>query len=207
MIYQTYIPSFPTGSIASFAGVVTPSGWILCDGAAYDGTKEIYNPLWRVLQTTYGGSGQSSFRVPNLGARVPVGVKASTAGTGLDGPVGSWAGATDVTLTSSQTGLKSHNHGMSDPGHAHSFTNSFSGHTHQLYWQGVSFNTKNANTGYALPDGNNPNTTQTTSNSTSTSFNSGGLNGFSIGNNTAGTASSSHSNIQPQLVINYIIRL
>lgn len=201
------INELPTAAIVPFAGSAAPSGWVLCDGSAYDGTVSTYTALWNLLQTTYGGTGQSSFRVPNLGARVPVGVKASTSGSGIDGPVGAWGGATDVTLTSSQTGVKSHFHTVTDNGHTHTFSNSFSGHTHQLYWSQSNVNTKNANTGYLYVDGGNPYTAPTTYAGTSTVFNSGGLNGFSIDNNTAGSASSSHSNLQPQLVVNYIIKL
>jgi microcystin-dependent protein len=200
------INELPTAAIVSFAGSTAPSGWVLCDGSSYDGTISTYTALWSVLQTTYGGGGQSSFRVPSLGGRVPVGVKASTSGSGIDGPIGSWGGATDVTLTSSMTGVKSHFHTVTDSGHTHTFTNSFSNHTHQLYWSTSNVATKNGNTGYGPVDGNNPYTAPTTYAGTSTVFNSGSLNGFSINENTAGSASS-HSNSQPQLVVNYIIKL
>lgn len=69
---------FPTGTIVPHASPIIPTGWISCDGAAYDGTQSTYTPLWSLIGTTYGGSGQSSFNVPNLGRRVPVGPKAST---------------------------------------------------------------------------------------------------------------------------------
>jgi microcystin-dependent protein len=40
-------------------------------------TNATYLALWNAIGTTYGGTGQSSFAVPDLRGRVPVGVSAS----------------------------------------------------------------------------------------------------------------------------------
>lgn len=70
----------PSGTIAMFAGSSAPAGWALCDGTAYNGTLSQYTPLWSVLGTLYGGSGQTSFKVPDLRGRSPMG---AGAGSGL----------------------------------------------------------------------------------------------------------------------------
>lgn len=69
--------NMPTGTIVPHASPETPINWVACDGAAYDGTSSKYSALYSVIGTTYGGTGQSSFNVPSLGSRVPVGPKAS----------------------------------------------------------------------------------------------------------------------------------
>ncbi len=62
----------PTGMIAPFAGATVPDGWLLCDGAAVSRTT--YAALFAVISTTYGaGDGTSSFNLPDLRGRVALG--------------------------------------------------------------------------------------------------------------------------------------
>ena len=70
----------PSGTIVAFAGETAPEGWVICDGRTLDATSTSveydilpngdavskYYWLWGVLGTTYGGTGQSSFKVPDL---------------------------------------------------------------------------------------------------------------------------------------------
>ena len=70
----------PSGTIVAFAGEAAPEGWIVCDGRTLNATDTSveydllpngdavskYYWLWQVLGTTYGGTGQSSFKVPDL---------------------------------------------------------------------------------------------------------------------------------------------
>ncbi len=100
--------SAPVGSLTVFAGSAAPIGWLLCDGAAVSRTT--YAALFAVLGTTYGaGDGSTTFNVPNLQNRVPVG----SGGTYARGVTG---GASTVTLTTGQ--IPSHDHGSSgDHGH------------------------------------------------------------------------------------------
>lgn len=65
--------STPSGTILPYAGATAPPGFVLCDGSTYDGTQSTYLNLWNVIGTTYGGSGQNAFIVPDLRGRVPVG--------------------------------------------------------------------------------------------------------------------------------------
>jgi len=62
----------PTGTITSYAGSTSPSGWLLCDGAAVSRTT--YASLFSALSTTYGaGNGTTTFNVPDLRGRMPIG--------------------------------------------------------------------------------------------------------------------------------------
>lgn len=73
------------GEIRLFAGPVdaatdmVPRGWKVCDGAVLRISQ--YNILYAVLGAQYGGDGISTFALPDLRSRVPVG-----AGTGPDRP-------------------------------------------------------------------------------------------------------------------------
>ena len=121
--------TFPTGSITPHTGVVVDEGtWLRCDGSSYDGTNPKYAALWALIGTTYGGTAITSFKVPNLGGRIPVGVKASTSGPQEE--VGGWTGSTSVTLTGAQSGAN-HNHTLTDPGHTHTATEAT--HTHNIH--------------------------------------------------------------------------
>jgi microcystin-dependent protein len=44
----------------------TNLGLVPCDGRSLNGVSSIYSNLWDVIGTTFGGTGQSSFQVPNL---------------------------------------------------------------------------------------------------------------------------------------------
>ena len=62
----------PSGTVIMVAGS-TPSGYVPCDGATYNGTQATYATLYTVIGTTYGGTGVSAFKVPDLRGRVAVG--------------------------------------------------------------------------------------------------------------------------------------
>lgn len=80
----------PSGMIAPFAGATAPAGWLICNGAAVSRTT--YPALFAVCGTTYGdGNGSTTFNLPNLTGRVPVGAS-TTFGIGTSG------GASSVTL-------------------------------------------------------------------------------------------------------------
>lgn len=68
----------PTGLVSPFAGTTAPSGWVLADGSTYDGTQATYLALWALIGTTYGGTGQSAFIVPDLRGRGAMGKNAGT---------------------------------------------------------------------------------------------------------------------------------
>jgi microcystin-dependent protein len=60
------------GQIMLNAGNLAPSGWLPCDGSLV--SIATYSPLFSVIGTTYGGDGRTHFRVPDLRARVAMGI-------------------------------------------------------------------------------------------------------------------------------------
>ncbi len=91
------------GFIYPLASETVPEGFLLCDGAAYSRTQ--YAELFEAIGTTYGaGDGSTTFNVPNLSTRVPVGT-----GDGYD--LGATGGEETHQLTVEE--MPSHKHGFS----------------------------------------------------------------------------------------------
>lgn len=69
----------PAGGIQLYAGSSAPTGYLLCDGSAVSRTT--YSALFAIISTTYGsGDGSTTFNLPDLRQRFPLGK--STSGTG-----------------------------------------------------------------------------------------------------------------------------
>jgi microcystin-dependent protein len=67
----------PVGLISPYGGSSAPSGWLLCDGSLTNRTT--YNELFAIIGTTYGaGDGSTTFNVPDLRSRMPLGTGAGT---------------------------------------------------------------------------------------------------------------------------------
>lgn len=65
-------PDVPTGTIIPYGGSSAPSGYLLCDGTAYD--RATYAELFAIIGISYGnGNGSSTFNVPDLRGRTVVG--------------------------------------------------------------------------------------------------------------------------------------
>lgn len=61
-----------TGTILPYAGTGVPAGWLRCDGAAVSRTT--YAALFGVVGTSFGvGDGATTFNLPDLRGRLPVG--------------------------------------------------------------------------------------------------------------------------------------
>jgi microcystin-dependent protein len=98
----------PVGTVSPFAGSSAPSGWLLCDGSAVSRTT--YAKLFAVCSTAYGtGDGSSTFNLPNLKGKVPVGKDAAQ--TEFD-TLGETGGEKTHLLTSAESGLPAHTHGF-----------------------------------------------------------------------------------------------
>ncbi len=59
----------PIGSIIAYGGVSAPTGWLICDGQAYN--KTTYASLFQVIGVSFGSTGSTAgatdmFRVPEL---------------------------------------------------------------------------------------------------------------------------------------------
>lgn len=92
------------GVVKMFAGNFAPKGWAFCQGQILPIAQ--YTAVFSLLGTVYGGNGSTTFALPNLGGRVPVGTGQSPgAGNCANGQIG---GAESVTLL--QTEMPAHNH-------------------------------------------------------------------------------------------------
>jgi microcystin-dependent protein len=105
--------SHPAGMVVDFAGSTPPGGWLMCDGQAYSTTT--YAALFGVIGYSYGGSG-GSFNVPDARGRTSIG---AGQGPGLTNR-GLTAKGGEETHVLSISEMPVHNHGVNDPGHAHS---------------------------------------------------------------------------------------
>jgi microcystin-dependent protein len=79
----------PTGTVEMFAGaaVSVPVNWLICDGAAVSRTT--FAALFAVVGTTFGiGDGSTTFNVPDLRQRFPLGKAVSGTGSVLGGTGG-----------------------------------------------------------------------------------------------------------------------
>jgi microcystin-dependent protein len=88
-------------TIKLFAGNFAPEGWMYCHGQTLAINSN--TALFSLLGTTYGGNGQTTFCLPDLRSRVPVG---AGQGTGLSPVVlGQLGGAeSKVNVTPSTAG-------------------------------------------------------------------------------------------------------
>lgn len=96
-------------TILMFAGNFAPRNWVFCQGQLM--AIQSNTALFSLLGTTYGGDGRTTFGIPDLRGRVPVGT-----GTGPGLPqivLGEMAGSPQVTLNTSQ--LPAHIHGLTVP--------------------------------------------------------------------------------------------
>ena len=76
---------FPIGGIIQFGGETAPPGWLLCDGSSY--SSSLYPSLYSVIGVKYGGVAGTSFNVPDLRRRIPIG-KSASAPTNILGATG-----------------------------------------------------------------------------------------------------------------------
>lgn len=175
----------PIGAVQMFAGDNPPNGWLLCDGRSLliADYPELANALYsQDLQAyIYGAADSSHFNLPNFDGRVPVGAGTGTATDATLHILGTPGGTETVTLTANQSGQRA-------------LTISGGAHTHQLNVA----NSKITNTGSSGAD-------------RPIGYASSGTHGYtssSVGHThtvAAANATEAHNNMQPYLVINYII--
>jgi len=169
------------GEIRLFAGDYAPEDWAICDGRLLNINQ--YNVLYSLIGTTYGGNGTTTFAVPDLRGRAPVGIGQGVGLTARN--LGSAFGTEAVTLTSAQM-----------PTHTHPMTVSTGAATNIGPSNALLGNAgcTVSGTSYAVQyfDDGNPNTTTVTLNSQSVSNFGGNM---------------PHNNRQPYVALTYIIAL
>jgi len=192
----------PSGSVIIYGGTSAPTGWLLCDGSAI--SRSTYAALFSAIATAYGvGDGSSTFNIPDIRGRVVAGKEASaslltSAIGGLDGnTLGNTGGNQGITLTSAQSGVPAHTHGLTMDAHTHTFTGT--PHNHSGIFSVVSVNTYGGGTSGGFQSGSTANATAGGTNSTVTTTGT-------IANNSTADASAAHSNTQPTIILNYIIK-
>jgi microcystin-dependent protein len=73
-----------TGEMRMYAGSSAPVGWLLCDGSEV--SRATYSTLFALISTTYGvGNGTTTFNIPDMRARVPMGVNNGGLPNGANG--------------------------------------------------------------------------------------------------------------------------
>ncbi len=92
--------------IRMFGGFFAPRGWAFCDGRLLPVNQ--YDALFSLVGNIYGGDGRSTFGLPDLRGRLPIG---TGQGPGLSNRrLGSSGGTERVTLSVDE--LPQHNHTM-----------------------------------------------------------------------------------------------
>jgi len=178
----------PTGSILPYAGSSAPTGYLLCDGSAQARqVNSVNTPLFTVLGTTYGvGDGSTTFNIPDLRGRVIAGQddmggssanRLTTAKSGINGDnLGAFGGLEDHTLTESQI-----------PSHQHEAGNFNGVNTGAAISRHFGTGSTTANVPYFSEWGSG---TPSTDSSLTSSVGGG----------------SAHNNVQPTIILNYIIK-
>jgi microcystin-dependent protein len=185
----------PPGAIVSYAGAAAPAGWLLCDGAAVSRTT--HADLFAAIGIAYGeGDASTTFNLPNLKGRIPAGRDSSQAEFDTLGETG---GAKTVQLTAAQ--LAAHSHVVNSHSHGGA-TGAVGDHTHGFV--GSVLAAKFGSIGMIQQGAGGV-----------IAFESGGtLGGGAHSHSVAAEAPATnnagsdqaHNNLQPYLVVNYLIK-
>lgn len=210
----------PVGVVNPFAGANAPSGWLLCYGQAVSRTG--YPVLFSTLSTIYGsGDGSTTFNIPDMRGRVVAGEddmggtaasRLTSAVSGLNGATlgatggnqimhahshantASFSGSFTGTGASHNHGQDAHSHGIQRSNVTASSTNTDGSSIYQLV--------QNSGAGYSTTQ------TSTATNQATSITPAGTISGTVTMTNATfpETAGGSSQNVQPTIVLNYIIK-
>ncbi len=174
------------GEIRLFAGKVAPRNWKFCEGQPLPISQ--HPTLFEQLGITYGGDGRTTVGLPDLRGRVPIHSEDRAYTLGARG------GSASVTLSSAQ--IPTHSHNIETRG-------SSSHSTADLKVSDSVANTSDPASAKSIAGSPNAFSKALSTKDTTTILKDCVIGIPSITENTGG--SEAHSNIQPYLVINYII--
>jgi microcystin-dependent protein len=219
----TVISALPAGSMQMYAGTATqtvsagvvtttaPSGWLLANGDAISRTT--YSSLFSAIGTTYGtGNGSTTFNLPDLRGRLPMGsgtgVGLNASGTGVTSgtamtarALGAWFGEETHLLTTAE--LASHTHANTVSGGTTSGMSANTVHNHSVdraAW------TNSGSAPYTFTGGGSNIALQNIGINNSASLDHTHTFTPSISNASAGS-NSRHAIIPPCVVVNYLIKI
>ena len=181
----------PIGAGMLWYTATAPAGYLICDGTAI--SRADYAKLFAIIGTNYGiGNGSTTFNLPDLQQRFPIGKAASGTGSSLAGT----GGAIDHSHTSA-----AHTHSV--PAHYHGMG---AGATY-LAGSGVPKYVGAGLGSYTLGSaGNNYRDMQSGDGTGNIGLVTGGVNGNAAMTSGSTTPSSTGTNNPPYLVVNYIIK-
>lgn len=190
----------PTGAILPFAGSTAPTDFLLCYGQAVSRTT--YSDLFTAIGTTYGaGDSSTTFNVPDLRGRVVAGQD-------------DMGGTSANRLTNQTGGVNGDTLGATGGSETHTLTDSeMPEHTHAAGTLDTSSTTPSITIPtrqYAGSGSNDANRLSQGSSGASTASLavSSGSHKHDITGSTASAGSDdAHNNVQPTIVLNYIIRV
>ena len=203
-------PLGPTGSVVMFASLTPPSGWLLCDGSAVSRTT--HADLFSVIGTSFGaGNGTTTFNVPNLKGRVAVGRDSAEP---RFNDLGETGGEITHLLTTAE--IPSHTHTQNSHNHtqdAHNHTQNSHNHIQDPHSHQVNPGLPGSG-GTRLADTTNGfHVTLNTLTATATNQAATATNQAATATNQAATATNqntggggTHNNLQPYIVMSYIIK-
>lgn len=197
----------PAGIIEPFAGTIVPTGYLLCDGSAV--SRSTYATLFDVIGTTFGsGDGSTTFNVPDLSGRVPLGVSSAHL-------LGSTGGSETVILTESE--LPAHVHEVPQHGHKDTIAATTPAFSHSITQPAFKYNQPAKSDGAGL-GGTERWTTNTTTataprstkvavalHAASNCTVSGSIADKGVFDSETAGSGSAHNNMQPFCAIAYII--
>jgi microcystin-dependent protein len=203
----------PIGAVLPWAGTsgTPPAGWLFCNGALYDGTDPVYNPLFTVIGTAYNPAVPAgSFRVPDMASSIPVGIGPNVDGYDLTA-VGGSGGNRVETLIDAQ--IPTHTHDLSS-GTLSGTTGSAGTHRHGIWADNNNTAGSGAITLTSDTGSDYDTTTQTGAGGNGAYISDAGAHTHSLSGTLSGTTGDGspalqglpHGNMQPYIVMQYIIK-